>query len=375
MFARRARGLRRSGIRKMFDLAGTEAINLGLGEPDLPPPEVVVRAAHEALEEGSHRYGPTGGLPELREAIAEAHGEAEVGPENVLVTVGATQALALAALAFLEPGDEVLVPDPGFVLFTPHVELAGGVPISYALREADGFRPRLEDLERRTTRRTKALVVNSPSNPTGAVLREADVEGLVALAREHDLLLISDEVYRRLVYDVPHVSFLGRYDRLLYVNSFSKVFALPGWRVGYLIAPADWVETLTTLHYFLIACPPVPSQRAVLAGLREAEDAVRGMVARFRERRDRIVRGLDGVPGFRCPRPEGAFYAFPSFSLPLPAEDLALRFLEGGVVCVPGTAFGKRGEGHLRFSYANTLENIDRALAIVERVAESVGGG
>jgi aspartate aminotransferase len=292
-----------------------------------------------------------------------------VTPEQVLVTVGATQALALTALAFLDPGDEVLVPDPGFVLFAPHVRLAGATPVFYPLEEADGFRPRREDLEARVTPRTKALVVNSPSNPTGAVLREREADALMAFARDHDLLVVSDEVYGGMVYERKHVSLLGRHENLVYVNSFSKLFAAPGWRLGYLVAPLEWMPTLEKLHYFLVACPPVPPQRAFLAGLAEARDDVAAMMAAFRRRRDRIVEGLSRIPGFRCLTPEGAFYAFPSFDHPVTSEELAVILLKAGVVCVPGSAFGKRGEGHLRFSYANTLENIDRALELVARVA------
>lgn len=371
MLARRTRGFPKSGIRKMFDLSGKDAINLGLGEPDFAPPPSVVAAAQGALEEGFHRYGPTGGLPELREAVAAEHGDADVGPENVLITVGGTEALALTALAFLDPGDEVLVPDPGFVLFAPHVRLASAEPVFYPVEEAHGFRPRVEDLRARLTDRTKALILNSPANPTGAVLREKDAEAVVELARDRDLLLISDEVYRHLVYDRTHVSLLGRYENLVYVNSFSKVFAMPGWRLGYLIAPAEWVPTLEKAHYYLIACPPVPAQRAVLHGLETARDEVDRMVETFRRRRDRMVEGLARVEGFRCRRPEGAFYAFPSFRLPVTSEDLALRLLDAGVVCVPGTAFGKRGEGHLRFSYANSQENIDAAMEIVASVVDA----
>lgn len=362
-----------SGIRKMFDLAGFDAINLGLGEPDVPPPPHVLKAMKEALDSGHNKYGPTGGLPELRRTLAERHSsQAGVREGNVLVTTGATEALYLTMQTFIDRGDEVLVPDPGFVLFAPHVRLAGGTPVFYPLLEEEGFIPRVEILQDLVTSRTKALIVNTPSNPTGSVMGEREVEAVAEFAEENQLLLISDEVYDAIVYEKGHHSFLGKMDNLIYVNSFSKVFAVTGWRLGYLIAPEEYVETMSKVHYFMVACPPTPAQHAVLVGLQGSMDYVEDMVAKFRERRDRIVKRLNETPGFRCPRPDGAFYAFPSSTHPVTSQDLAFRLLKAGVICSPGSAFGKMGEGHLRFSYANSLEMIERAMDIVASVVENL---
>ncbi len=272
-------------------------------------------------------------------------------------------------LTFIEQGDEVLVPDPGFVLFAPHVHLAGGVPRFYALLEEDGFLPRIEDLESLVTPRTRAIVVCSPSNPTGSVMGRRDVDAITSFAEENGLLLVSDEVYDSIVYEKGHHTFLGRMENLVYVNSFSKVFSMTGWRLGYLIAPAKYVKTMAKVHYFMVACPPTPAQYAVLAGFESFQEYVDEIVAAFRRRRDHIVKRLNDLPGFNCLMPGGAFYAFPSFSQPVTSMDLSLRILKAGVICSPGSAFGKRGEGHLRFSYANSLENIEKAMDVVASVA------
>jgi aspartate aminotransferase len=364
-----------SGIRRMFDMAGSKAINLGLGEPDFQPPAHVLEAMKEALNGGYNKYGPTSGLRELRRALADRHSSrAPVREENVLVTTGATEALCLTMQTFIDQGDEVLVPDPGFVLFAPHVRLAGGRPVFYPLLEANGFLPRMEDLEALVTPRTRAIIVNTPSNPTGSVMGEREVEDIVELAEDHDLLLISDEVYDSIVYEKGHRSFLGRTEKLVYVNSFSKVFAMTGWRLGYLIAPEEFVTTMAKVHYFMVACPPTPAQYAVLAGLKTSENYVREMVEEFRRRRDHIVHRLNQIPGFKCLRPDGAFYAFPSYEYAVTSEELALRLLKAGVICSPGSAFGERGEGHLRFSYANSVEMIDKAMDIVALASEELGG-
>ncbi len=375
MFASRARGLRMSGIRKMFEMAGSDAINLGLGEPDFQPPASVLEAMVKAVAEGYNKYGPTGGLPALKQALAEKHSSvADITEENVLITVGGTEALFLTMQTFIDPGDEVLVPDPGFVLFAPHVRLAGGEPVFYPLLEEAGFLPRTGDLQSLLTPRTKAIIVCNPSNPTGSVMGKGEVEAVSSFAEDHDLILVSDEVYDSIVYERGHHSFLGMVENHVYINSFSKFLSMTGWRLGYLIAPAEYVRTMAKVHYFMVACPPTPAQHAVLHGLPQLHDYVDEMVAEFRRRRDHIVRRLNDVPGFRCLLPGGAFYAFPSYEYPVSSEDLAVRLLKAGVMCSPGSAFGKGGERHLRFSYANSLENIDRGMDIVVSVVQHLSG-
>jgi len=370
MFASRAMHVEVSGIRKMFDLASADAINLGLGEPDFQPPRHVINAFKSAVEKGLNKYGPTGGIPELREAVAQRLARyTDVKKEDVLITSGATEALCMTMQTLVDRGDEVLTPDPGFVLFSPHITLAGGTPVHYSCRQDRKFMPDVAELERLVSTRTKAIIVNTPSNPTGSVMDHRTIKEIVDFADDHRLIIIADEVYDAIVYDGTHQTFLGEYDKLVYVNSFSKIFATTGWRLGYLSAPPEMIKQLAKIHYYIVACPSTPAQYAVLEGLRGPQKYLEEMVAEFRVRRDLIVGLLGKVPGFKCLRPKGAFYAFPSFTQPMSSEELALDILKAGVICTPGSAFGTAGEGHLRFSYANSQDNIKRAMAIVREVA------
>jgi len=373
MFASRATHVELSGIRKMFEAAPSGAINLGLGEPDFQPPPHILEALERAVRGGMNKYGPTGGLPELRSAVAERLSRyAPVTPDQVLITTGATQALCATTLSLVDRGDEVLTPDPGFVLFAPHITLASGTPVFYKVRKNDAFQPRLDELSELVTPKTKAIIVNSPGNPTGGVLDRKTIKGIVEVAEDNDLLIISDEVYEPFVYEGRHETFLGTYDKLVYVNSFSKLFAMTGWRIGYLVAAPEIVKTLAKISYYFIACPPTPTQVAVLAGLRGPQDFVTHMVKEFHHRREMIVGLLSRIEGFDCPWPKGAFYTFPSFDFELTSEDLAFKILKAGVICTPGSAFGAGGEGHLRFSYANSRENIAKGVEIVSKVAQSL---
>lgn len=309
----------------------------------------------------------------LREALAEVHSaQADVNAGNVLITVGATEALAMTMQVFINPGEEVLTPDPGFVLFAPHIRLAGGVPVFYSILQKNRFLPSLDELESLITPNTKAMIVNTPSNPTGSVMGRKEIEAVTALAEDHGILLISDEVYDRIVYEGDHHSFLGHTENLVYVNSFSKAFSMTGWRLGYLIAPEKFITTMAKVHYYMVACPPTPAQYAVLNGLLDSGDYLKEMVDEFRRRRDFIVERLNSIRGFHCLSPGGAFYAFPSFNYPVKSEELALRLLKAGVVCSPGSAFGKQGESHLRFSYAASIEMIGEAMDIVDAVTREI---
>ncbi len=370
LFAARAMHVEMSGIRKMFELASSDAINLGLGEPDFQPPRNVINAFKRAVEKGYNKYGPTGGIPELREAVAQRLARyTDVKKEDILITSGATEALCMTMQTLVDIGDEVLTPDPGFVLFAPHVTLAGGKPVFYRLSEKNRFQPDVEELEELVTPRTKAIIVNTPSNPTGSVIEPRTIRAIVEFAKEHDLVIISDEVYDAIVYDGKHETFLGEYDKVVYVNSFSKIFAMTGWRLGYLCAPPEMIKQMAKVHYYMVACPATPPQFAVLEGLRGPQTYVEDMVKEFQARRDLIVRLLNRIPGLTCLKPRGAFYAFPSFEQKVSSEEFALDILKAGVICSPGSAFGDAGEGHLRFSYANSQENIKRAMEIVREVA------
>ncbi len=376
MVALRAREVEISGIRKMFEAAPPNSINLGLGEPDFDPPPAVVEALCEAVRAGRNHYGPSAGLPQLRERLAEKYRDREPATtrENVLVTGSATEGLMAIALALYDPGDEVLVPNPGFVLYAPHARLAGAVPVPYSLEAARGYQPDLDELEGLVTARTRAMVVNSPSNPTGAVFPKATVDRLSAFADRHDLTIVSDEVYEEIVYDGPAVSFWGRSDRAIVVNSFSKLLATTGWRIGYVVAPRPLAIEINKLHYHIMACPPTPAQYAVLAGL-ASNRPTQTMVAEFRRRRELVVRLLERIPGIETVPPAGAFYAFPRFAWPASSSDVAGALLARGLITTPGDAFGSLGASHLRLSFAASRDDLRRGLAILAEVGAGFAGG
>ena len=371
MVAQRVRRIELSGIRKMFEAAPPNAINLGLGEPDFEPPREVIDGLCEAVRHGQNHYGPSAGLPELRDAIAERYQDRRpsTGRDNVIVTGSGSEGLMAVALSLLDPGDELLVPNPGFVLYGPHARIAGATPVPYSLRTERRYFPDFDELERLVGPRTRAIVVNSPANPTGAVFPRAIVDRLLDFADRHDLTIVSDEVYEEIVYDGPATSFWGRSDRVVVVNSFSKTLAMTGWRIGFLVAPRDLAVDLNKLHYHILACPSTPAQAAVLAGLRAGPGATAAMVREFRARRALVTRLLRNVPGIEVTAPAGAFYVFPRFTWPRTALEVATELLHRGVITTPGEAFGSLGAGHLRLSFATSRENLRRGLAILREYA------
>jgi aspartate aminotransferase len=369
--AQRLNEIEISGIRRMFEAAPPGAVNLGLGEPDFEPPAVVVNALVAAVRDKMNHYGPSAGLPALREKIADRYRDIDpdVTRENVIVTEGGSEGLMACALALYDPGDEVLVPDPGFVLYAPHARLASATPVAYSLVEERRFLPDLDELERLVTPRTRAIVVNSPSNPTGSVFPKPTVDRLLAFADRHNLTILSDEVYDEMVYEGHHISFAGKGDRAVVVNSFSKMFAMTGWRLGFLVAPRSLAVEINKVHYHMVACPSTPVQAAVLAGLSASRDATAAMRAEFRARRELVVRELNGMPGIRCVPPAGAFYAFPKFSWPVSAYGVAGELLKRGLITTPGDAFGRLGAQHLRLSFAASRLNLKRGLGILGQYA------
>ncbi|MGP8078439.1 MAG: pyridoxal phosphate-dependent aminotransferase [Thermoplasmata archaeon] len=373
MVAERTREVEISGIRKMFEAAPPNSVNLGLGEPDFNPPAAVVEALCRAVREGRNHYGPSAGLPELRQKVSERYRDREpaTSPENIIITGSGTEGLMSTALALYDPGDEVLVPDPGFVLYAPHARLVGAVPVPYTLDESAGFLPDPAQLESLVTTRTRAIVVNSPSNPTGAVFPKSMVDRIVAFADRHELTIVSDEVYEEITYDRPATSFWGRCDRVVIVNSFSKMLAMTGWRIGFLVAPRPLAVELNKMHYHLMACPSTPVQVAVLAGL-ESDGATRAMVREFRARRELVIRLLGRIPGMSLVPPSGAFYAFPRFSWPHSATEVAQALLARGVISTPGDAFGSRGASHLRLSFAASRADLRRGIAVLDRLGQEL---
>ena len=375
--SRLARDLPPSGIRRFFDIAAQmqDVISLSVGEPDFLTPWAVREAAIYSLERGQTTYTSNYGILELRQHIAR-HLEALYGvryrPEDeVLVTVGVSEGMDLAMRAILDPGDEVLVPEPCYVSYKPCVSLAGGVPVGVETTMADEFRVSAEQLEAARTPRTKAVVLGYPSNPTGATMPRARLQEIVDWAARHGLYLISDEIYDRLTYDGAHTcvaSLPGAWGRTILLNGFSKAYAMTGWRVGYVCAPPALLNAMYKIHAYTVMCVTTPSQKAAIEALRGGEPAVRDMVGQYNQRRRLIVDGLSAA-GLECHLPSGAFYAFPSIKATgLTTEEFAERLLfEEHVAVVPGTAFGAGGEGHIRCSYATSLAKIEEALHRIAR--------
>ena len=374
MFPEHVTSLKMSGIRKLFEAAPPGAINLGLGEPDIQPPQEMIEAHKRALDAGHNKYGPSAGIKELREGIAARLQKyrKDVRPENIIVTAGATEGMRIACETILGEGDEALVPNPGFIIYGPDVALAGAKPVEYSLTEENGFLPDLDEIESLLTPRTKALIVNSPSNPTGTVFPKETVRGLSEIATDHKLYILSDEVYENFVYEGEHWCFARFHNETFVINSFSKSLAATGWRIGYVATSKEIVEQLSKVQYYTLACPPTATQYAVLEGLKVLDKFQNSVLKEFRTRRELALRKLLEIPSFTTLPVSGAFYAFPKFKQQIPSEEFALKILKAGVICAAGSAFGSLGERHLRFSYANSRENISKGLDIVKEVAQKI---
>jgi len=354
-----------SGIRKIFEAAGSDAINLGLGQPDFDTPAHIKEAAIKAIDEGFTGYTVGPGIPELREALSRKFEEENgfsVSPQEIIVTSGASEGLSIALAALLNPGDEVLISNPGFVSYNALVEILNGKAVSVPLSEDLTMKP--ESVLEKITPKTKALMLNSPSNPTGAVASKADIKALAEIADDHDITIISDEVYEYFIYEGEHVSPASYSDNVITVNATSKSYAMTGWRLGYVAARKEYTDQMLKVHQYIQACANSIAQKAAYAAVTGPKDSVNTMREEFRKRRDVLVKGLNDL-GMECPLPKGAFYAFPKVS---DSAEVASRFISNGVVVVPGTAFGSGGDGHIRLSYAASMENIEKALGIMEKV-------
>jgi len=374
-FASRAKRLQISGIRKMFEMAGPDSINLGLGELDFQPSELAMNSLAKAVRDGYNHYGPTKGLPELRTILADrlTRYRPDVEMDNVIITCGGTQGLLVSALTLFDHGDEVLTPDPGFVIYQPHVIMCGATPLRYSLKFDNNFQPNPDEIEELITPRTKAIILNSPNNPTSAMLEPETIKAIRDIATDNELVIISDEVYDEIIFEGHHHSFLNQdYDNVVYINSFSKSLAMTGWRIGYMAASKYIVNQMAKIQYYNIACPSTPLQKAVYDVMCAPTSNIHEWVDILRKRRDVMVKRANDIPGFNCLKPMGAFYAFPTFDHNISSEDFAIELVKAGVICAPGSAFGKGGEGHLRFSFANSLEMIEKGMDIVEKVAATI---
>lgn len=374
-------GLPASGIRKFFDVLATmdDVISLGVGEPDFVTPGHIREAGIRSIEDGITHYTSNYGLIELRQAIAH-HLQRLYGVEydpstEIIVTTGVSEALNLVALAILDDGDEVLCPDPSYVAYLPAILLAGGTFVPVPTTAANGFKVKAEDLEQRITPRTKAIMIGYPSNPTGAVMDREDLLALAKVAEDHNLFVISDEVYDRLVYGVDHTcvaSLPGMRERTLLMGGFSKSYAMTGWRLAYTCARVDITEAMMRVHQYIMMSAPTMSQHAALEALRNGEEDVRGMVAEYDKRRQFMVRELNAM-GLTCFEPRGAFYCFPSVSVTGLSDEAFSDglMMEEKVAVVPGSAFGQFGVGHVRICYTAPYEVLEEALGRIKRFVES----
>ncbi|HEX6487467.1 MAG TPA: pyridoxal phosphate-dependent aminotransferase [Candidatus Dormibacteraeota bacterium] len=358
---------------------GREVHHLEIGEPDFGTPDNIVEAAVSAINAGYTHYTPASGIREVRETVAKSVAQTrgvEVDASDVVLVPGTKNAIHFTLLAYLEPGDEVIVPDPGYPAYESLTRFVGGVPVPIRLREERGFRMDLDELAALVTPRTRILIINTPQNPTGGVLTKEDVEFVAELARARDLIVISDEIYSQIVYGFHHVSPLsepGMRERTVLIDGLSKAYAMCGWRLGYAVAPRALAQKMDALMINTSSCAAAFTQMAAMEAL-EAPDSARSverMVAEFQRRRDLVVDGLNAIPGFRCVLPQGAFYAFPNISATgLNESDLARRLLdEANVALLPGTAFGPGGAGFLRLAYTQGEATLSSAL---ERIAEFV---
>lgn len=367
---------------KALEARGQDVIHLEIGEPDFDTPGHIIEAGCRALREGHTHYTPTAGIPELREAIAAdvaASRGVAVEPEQVVVTPGGKPIMFFVILALIEAGDEVLLPNPAFPIYESMVRFAGGRPVFVPLRQENDFRFDPEEFRAGLSERTKLAILNSPANPTGGVLTQEDFSALAEALREYpNVFVLSDEIYSRLTYKDNFASIVseqgfGPGERTVILDGFSKTYAMTGWRLGYGVMPEPLAAEIARLQVNSNSCASAVAQQAGLAALQGPQDSVEVMLDEFRARRDLIVSGLNAIPGFECVIPKGAFYAFPRITgTGYVAQALADALLqEAGVACLSGTGFGEYGEGHLRFSYASSRENISRAL---ERIGNVLSG-
>ncbi len=367
---------------RALERQGKEVIHLEIGEPDFDTPPHIREAGKRALDDGATHYGPAAGLPELREAIAKDVGatrQIPVTPEEIVVTPGAKPIMYFVITSLVDPGDEVIYPNPGFPIYESVINFVGGVPVPIPLREEEGFGFDLDVFERRVSPKTRLIIVNSPQNPTGGVLEPAQLERIAAIALRHRIPVLADEIYKSFLYEGDFASITrvpGMKDLTIILDGFSKAYAMTGWRLGYGVMPRDLADHVTRLMVNSNSCTASFTQWAGIAALEGDQMPVATMVDEFRRRRDLIVEGLNGLPGVSCRSPRGAFYVFPNVkAIGRPSAEIADALLnEAGVALLGGSAFGEHGEGYLRLSYANSEANIRKALDRMRPVLARMAG-
>ena len=355
---------------RQLEREGKEIVHLEIGEPDFATPSNIVEAAVEALHKGWTHYGPSAGLPELRQTVADYVSRTRgvpVSSDEVVVVPGGKPIIFFSILSLVDPGDEVIYPNPGFPIYESMINYVGGRPIPIQLREERDFGLNVDELASLITDRTKLIIINSPQNPTGGVLSRKDIEGIAHAVADRNIFVLADEIYSRLIFEGEHFSIMsvpGFKERTILLDGFSKTYAMTGWRMGYGVMRSDLAAQVTRLMTNSNSCTASFTQVAGIEALRGDQSSVTAMCAEFKKRRGAFVAGLNKVQGFSCRMPKGAFYTFPNIKKTgVPSKKLATALLEeAGVACLAGTAFGEFGEGYLRFSVANSLENLDKAL-------------
>jgi len=362
---------------RALEKQGRSVIHLEIGEPDFPTPPHIIEAGKRAMDEGYTKYGPTAGLPELRESISRYIARTRgltVDPAGVCVVPGAKPIMFFTMLALIEPGDEVIYPDPGFPIYESMIRYTGAAPVPIPLVESRGFSFDLDVFRSKLSNKTRMVILNSPENPTGGTIPPDDMAQIAAMLRDRDAMVLSDEIYTRLCYDTQPVSiatFEGMQEKTIILDGFSKTYSMTGWRLGYGVMPLWLAEAVNTLMVNSNSCTATFTQRAGIAALEGPQDCVDQMAAEFRRRRDAFCAGLNTIPGFRCPLPGGAFYAFVNVQgTGIASKELSDYLLsEAGVACLNGGAFGAQGDGYIRFSYANSLPNLMEAVERIKKVS------
>ncbi|MGB3908575.1 MAG: pyridoxal phosphate-dependent aminotransferase [Methanomethylovorans sp.] len=368
-FADRVLNMNISGIRKMFEAAGSDAVNLGLGQPDFDTPQHIKQAAIDAINSGFTAYTASPGIIELREELSrkfKRDNSFDIDPSQIIITSGASEALELAIASLVNPGDEVMIANPGFVSYNSLVSMMGGKVSSIPLDDELTIRP--ETIMEELSSKTKAMIINSPANPTGAVQSKKDMRAFAEIADDENITIISDEVYEHFIYEGEHVSPAQFTDNVITINSVSKTYAMTGWRIGYVAAKDEYTEQMLKVHQYVQACANSIAQKAAFAAISGPQDSVVLMRDEFLRRRNVLMDGLRSM-GLKCVVPKGAFYAFPEVDDP---TKVASDLISNGVIVVPGTAFGEMGDGHIRISYASSMPNIQKALKIMENVIAQV---
>jgi aspartate/methionine/tyrosine aminotransferase len=364
---------------RQLEAQGKDIVHLEIGEPDFDTPSNIIEAATKALHNGYTHYGPSPGLPELRKRIAEDVAftwDIPVTADNVVVTPGGKPIMFFAILALVDHGDEVLYPNPGFPIYESMIRFAGGVPVPMQLHESKDFNVNVDAVAKQVTSKTKMMIINSPNNPCGSIIPKADLKALADIARKHDLIVLADEIYKRFLFEGEHhsvIQFPGMVERTIILDGFSKTYAMTGWRIGYGVMPKPLVDPISKLVTNSVSCTASAIQMGALEALNGPQEDAYAMVAEFKRRRDLIVNGLNRVPGIRCANPKGAFYVFPNVQgTGMTSREFADGLLqEGGVACLAGEAFGEYGNGYVRFSFANSAENIKKALTRIDGFVKS----